>query len=209
MSHRAGMVADRQTSAPHVQGDPAHEPGGIAPSPPPVGDRTRQGPRRWPCAPWPPSPRRASPPSSLAGALREATTLGGGDEVSGVGPARPGDDRDGHDVVTEGEAGVGPRVPVRKGEAWPSSWALRNQGMNPSPALPGNEQRRADPGNVASKEQRQGEISPCLSQLIAHRGACRKAPVAVQNRRPVAPPAEMGESGMRTQGSTATSEVSQ
>lgn len=36
------------------------------------------------------------------------------------------------------------------------------------------------------------EVSPCHSQHIARRGACRKARVTVQNRRPMPQPAEMG-----------------
>lgn len=39
------------------------------------------------------------------------------------------------------------------------------------------------------QEQRQGDLSPCHSQLIAQWGACGKAPVVAQNRRPRPQPA--------------------
>lgn len=38
-------------------------------------------------------------------------------------------------------------------------------------------------------QQRQGDSSPCHSQLIAHWGACRKAPVTAHNRQPTPGPA--------------------
>ncbi|QEV07076.1 hypothetical protein CP972_16770 [Streptomyces prasinus] len=50
-----------------------------------------------------------------------------------------------------------------------------------------------------TKRQGQGEKpSPCPSQRTAHRGACGKAPVVPQNRRPGPEPAQIrGSRGMR------------
>lgn len=83
-----------------------------------------------------------------------------------------------------GRATTGPetRVRVPRTLAPPRAWGSRptvDAGKKTAPGAP-------------EKRRRQGDSSPCLSQLIAHRGACGKAPVVPQNHRPRPQPAGMG-----------------
>ncbi|MFD7921076.1 EF-hand domain-containing protein [Streptomyces sp. NPDC059740] len=82
-----------------------------------------------------------------------------------------------------------PAAPTGLTPGRPRCHHRRREGGVPARGAPCDTRSRRFRGG---QKQRQGEHSPRHSQLIARRGACRKAPVRAHNRRPAPRPAQTG-----------------